>query len=732
MFKHHAILDSDTFRVDDKVFADICESLAHINSPYDFNAIPIHILGSIYERFLGNVIVTTDKRVKVEPKPEVRKAGGVYYTPEYIVRYIAENTVGNLIAGKTPEQIANLRFADIACGSGSFLLGVFDLLLAYHSRYYNANPKKARKDDIILHDGMVYLSLKKKREILLNNIYGVDIDAQAVEVCQLSLYLKLLQDETIGSAHQYQLDFAHTAQLKKLLPDLSKNIICGNSLVGTDILDGQLFVREQERKLNPMNFGDAFPEVIKKGGFDAIVGNPPWLMAAYYLPDSLEYLRDEFNPAQGKFDLYYLFIEQGCRLLSRDGLFGMIVPNKMFHTTAASNLREMICKSNWIRGIVDFGDEQLFAGATNYSCILFLKKHSESQLKYSRAKVGLNVLEEFTVPSSSLTSGPWHFADQSIGQLFKKLTERGRPLTEFTKRFGTGAQSGADKLLMVDTATAKAEKLEAEMLRPMLRGRDVRRYGSAVSSKWIVFPYKVEKRQFVILTEPEVQKCKNVHRLLSTHRPHLAKRIWFGKNAEELSGKWYGMMYLDSYEAFAAPHILTPSLSDRANFTLGSGDLFATGTAGITSIIQDEGIPENILYLLGVLNSSLLNFYAVNHSPIFSGGFHKFSAPYLKSLPIRRIDPSNSSDKKTHIDIVKKVEAMLEARKEFTKAKTDKDKAHYEKRIAGLDLQIDRLVYALYGLTENEVQIVERNGRHKSLITVQPTSASDLLFDLAE
>src|ERR1019366_3576144 len=141
-------------------------------------------------------------------------------------------------------QIAEMRFADIACGSGSFLLGVFDLLLTYHGQYYNDNPKKARKGDCITHDGKLYLSLRRKREILLNNIYGVDLDTQAVEVCQLSLYLRLLKEETTGSTHQYLLEFAHTAQMRKLLPDLSKNIVWGNSLVGTDILDTQLFEGE--------------------------------------------------------------------------------------------------------------------------------------------------------------------------------------------------------------------------------------------------------------------------------------------------------------------------------------------------------------------------------------------------------------------------------------------------------------------------------------------------------
>jgi hypothetical protein len=173
----------------------------------------------------------------VEEKPEVRNAGGVFYTPEYIVRYIVENTVGKLIEGKTPAQIAEMRFADIACGSGSFLLGVYDLLLRYHTKFYNENPGKAKKGDVMPREGGLHLSLQKKREILVNNIYGVDIDNQAVEVAQLSLYLKLLQDETPGSARQYFLDFEQQA----LLPTLNKNIACGNSLIGRDVIADDLF-----------------------------------------------------------------------------------------------------------------------------------------------------------------------------------------------------------------------------------------------------------------------------------------------------------------------------------------------------------------------------------------------------------------------------------------------------------------------------------------------------------
>jgi adenine-specific DNA-methyltransferase len=309
IFKRHEILDSAGFRVDDRVFDDICDDLSRADSPYHFHYIPIHIIGSIYERFLGKTIIATDKRARVEDKPEVRKAGGVYYTPEYIVTYIVENTIGKLIKGKTPEQIAEMRFADIACGSGSFLLGIYDYLLRYHTSYYNEkkNRAKALKAGCLEYeDGLLHLSLKQKRNILLNNIYGVDLDAQAVEVAQLSLFLKLLEEETTATARNHQLEFRET-----MLPSLDKNIIHGNSLIGWDILEGRLFDSEEERKLHPLDFEQAFSDIMRRGGFDAIIGNPPYVFGGNYGISDVEkkYFKQRYSSGTGKVNLFTLLTD---------------------------------------------------------------------------------------------------------------------------------------------------------------------------------------------------------------------------------------------------------------------------------------------------------------------------------------------------------------------------------------------------------------------------------------
>ena len=700
-----------TLTIDDKVLKNILRSLYYPESPYEFSVLGADILGNVYEQFLGKeILLTHGHRAVPKEKPEVKKAGGVYYTPTYIVDYIVTHTVGKRCDGKSPRQIAKLRILDPACGSGSFLIGTYAYLLNYHRDWYvKDDPQRHTKEIYQGMGGQWFLTTQEKKRILLNNIYGVDIDSQAVEVTKLSLLLKVLEGENQDSLNR---------QLKmwreRALPDLGNNIKCGNSLIGPDFYDYQqmsLLDEDKCYRINVFDWQAEFPGIMKAGGFDAVIGNPPWLMAGYYenyiTTDALDYLREGFRSAEGKFDMYYLFIERGCDLVSDNGLFGMIVPNKFFHTKAATKLRVLLSEQKWIRGIVDFGHEQIFSGATNYSCILFLQKRSGSNPKYIKAEAGLNILQEIEAPWSLFSQDTWHFEEQRTRSLFQRMEKAGEPLERVTARFGTGMQSGADRLLMVDRAAAKAHNLETSLLRPILRGRDVRRYVVSDDAKLLIFPYKICQDEFVILSETELRQHKTIYNILSENKEKLAQRVWFGKGAKELSGKWYGVMYLDSYNSFSAPHILTPSLSNCSNFRMGTGDLFATGTAGVTSVIPRDDINENILYLLGVLNSALISFYAISHSPVFSGGYYKFSSPYLKKIPIRRIKFSDPTDKAKHDKMVSLVERMLTLHVQLVAAKTPDDQTRLKRQIDATDRLIDRLVYELYGLTEEEIKIVE-------------------------
>ncbi len=271
-----------SLKVDDSRLKPILKRLYYPESPYQFSHFPADILGQVYEQFLGQVIrLTSGHQAKVEPKPEVKKAGGVYYTPTYVVDYIVQNTVGKQIEEKNTKQASKLHILDPACGSGSFLLGAYQCLMNWHrDEYLKDGADKHRKEVYQTQGGDWRLTTTEKKRILLNNIYGVDIDSQAVEVTKLSLLLKVLEGENEQTIST-NLRLFH----ERALPDLGNNIKCGNSLIASDFYRNQqmLLLNEDERlRINVFDWygKDGFPEIMKSGGFDAVIGNPPYLYSA--------------------------------------------------------------------------------------------------------------------------------------------------------------------------------------------------------------------------------------------------------------------------------------------------------------------------------------------------------------------------------------------------------------------------------------------------------------------
>ncbi len=379
IFKPHL---SETIQIDSELLAHIIKRLYPPDSPYRFDVIGVELLGSIYERYLGNTIRLTPKQVKVEEKPEVRKAGGVYYTPRYIVDYIVRETVGKAIEGKSPKQIEKIRVLDPACGSGSFLIGAFQYLIDYHVMWYLAHPEQEVRHahpslDFMreVHtdpDGAKRLSVYRKAKILRHNLFGVDIDPQAVEITMMSLYLKALEGEK-----------SQLPPKQHILPELKYNIMCGNSLIGPDVYDqGVLFAEDERDRINAFDWnfipvgaglvpaqvgrrddfvgaglvpaqdghpqgaplpraggsrtarttaGNGLPsigQVVTSGGFDCVIGNPPYIRIQAlqeFSPEEAKYLKSHYRAAiSGNFDIYVCLVEKGLCLLNKSGRLGFI------------------------------------------------------------------------------------------------------------------------------------------------------------------------------------------------------------------------------------------------------------------------------------------------------------------------------------------------------------------------------------------------------------------------
>lgn len=625
--------------VPDGALSEFIRRLYWPYGPYDFAVLPADILGQVYEQFLGRTIALVGHRAVVQDKPEVRKAGGVYYTPSHIVRDIVASTLGAKLEGLTPVSMGKrkLSVCDMACGSGTFLIEVYQFLLDWHLAFYvlddpdkwaRTRPRRIRTDGF----GAWRLTTVERRRILTSHVFGVDIDPQAVEVTKLSLLLKVLEGETDTTiSQQYELF------QDRVLPDIDSNIKCGNSIVGSAFHLSQRFIVDEElqRKVNAFDWDLEFATLANGGGFDVVLGNPPWLMAGYYIADSIPYVKKHFKTATGKFDLYYVFIEQAFRLLSSNGALGVIVPNKFFHTQAAKGLRELLSQNVSLREVKDFGIAKVFERATNYACIILAGHGSPlSHIDYREITATLETIDQYPVSMSRLGSRKWNFQDDDAIAMSEHMEQVGIPLEKLVDRFATGVQSGSDKLMTFTKEEAESFGLEHDLLRTILRGRDVRAYAVGSKPKLLLFPYIEEGGEFKLISERQLRSdFPFAYRYLAERRTKLAERIWFGKSAYELSGAWYGVMYLERASSFRKPHLLTPALSRVANFARGNGSLFATGTAGVTGLVPKSGI--SISYLLGLLNSSLFTVYTSKHSPIYQGGFRKFSAPYLRNLPIK-------------------------------------------------------------------------------------------------
>ncbi|HEY5503595.1 MAG TPA: N-6 DNA methylase, partial [Sedimentisphaerales bacterium] len=409
IFKPRPELEAVT--VANKTMRDIIRSLQPENSPYNFAVLPVEILGTIYERFLGRVVRTTEQRVKIEEKPEVRKAGGVYYTPQYIVEYIVKNTVGKLLEScRTPIDAAKLKILDPACGSGSFLVGAYAFLIDWHVKYFDTKKRLSaadRADAYYDSDGRVRLTAHLKSQILKNNLFGVDIDQQAVEVTRFSLSLKALEDTRREELYEERTLFKET-----VLPDLYQNIKCGNSLIGPDYFSGKMFPDSEElRRVNPFDWQREFPAIFSSGGFDVVIGNPPYVRQESLGDDFKSYVKEKYNSYAGTADLYIYFIERSLKLLRKNGHFGFICSNKWMRSNYGHPLRDLIIKESKIEQIIDFGELPVFQGAATFPAILLLKKERTKEQNFIFAPIKRL---DFTLLSDEIKKIGEKLSEQSI------------------------------------------------------------------------------------------------------------------------------------------------------------------------------------------------------------------------------------------------------------------------------------------------------------------------------
>lgn len=647
-----------SLKIDDKPLKDILKRLYYPESPYEFSVLPADILGQVYEQFLGKVIrLTGDHRAVVEDKPEVKKAGGVFYTPTYIVDYIVKNTVGRLLEGKTPKKAESLRILDPACGSGSFLIGAYQHLLNWHLKWYAENNPdkhaKAKKPTLYKGAGDAWhLTTAERKRILLNNIYGVDIDSQAVEVTKLSLLLKVLEGETGESLNQQRKLFHERA-----LPNLGGNIKCGNSLIGPDFYDGrQMSMLDDEERLrvNVFDWQAEFPEIFEAGGFDAVIGNPPYGASFGKLEE--EYFQARYNVFSGVKDVYNCFIEQSFSVLNNKGMHSFIVPSAWLGGPEYKRLRDLFLRHSIVSVILlpfnVFKDAYV-------DTVVFIVSNPEAHKE--------------------------HYVQTHIYPKREKLIKIDLIDNQYNLVKQIEWTHTGDKKFVLDPSTVQLlDKIRKQVPHIFADIIDIKR--GVLFDKYLLTKEKTEQESYLYF-EGDVYR----------YQLNLVTDQWV-----EFSDKMKERP--KEFKWFEGQRILLRRLVNRkqrmmATFVM---DTFITNK-NLYSILP-KSMSMHVLAILGVLNSRLISYLYINQvTQATKDDFPQITIKDILALPF----PSFSKENVLHDCMVQLVEQMLTLNKQLPEAKTSHEHTLIQRQIDATDRQIDKLVYELYGLTPEEIAIVE-------------------------
>lgn len=690
----------DRLNLSEVWLSDFIETLTADDSTYLFGIIPVEILGSVYERFLGSVVQPDGS---VVPKPEVRKAGGVYYTPKHIVDHIVEITVGKLLEGRSPKEAARLKILDPACGSGSFLLRAFERICEHYVSWFTAHPSEQQKQfcytDV---NGDLRLTTGLKRSILTNNIFGVDIDPQAVEVTQMSLYLQVLEGEntqTLQSDHRL-------FPSETYLPDLDDNIKFGNSLIEPSVLRGVAHTEEERIVVSPFNWAEAFPSIIKKGrGFDAVIGNPPYLN----IDDTwgagdirLKCIKAAFPDVYNdKTDILFYFFHKGLQLSKQHVAY--IVSRAFLEAFKADKLRAWIAQNSTVDQLIDFRNRHIFEGVGITTAIVHLEKPKETKrhgVVYQLLQEGaaLSPLEvrlgdqtafgKLSVKQAKFTSAPWIFAGPTAEKIFAQIDSLGESIGSVLP-IGQGMQTGRNGVFGNLTAAAVADwglRKTDYLLRA--RNSDIQRYEIRTSGEVVL--YLEDYASFNDLPKP-------LQAHLRSHERELKARAAYKRG----DCKWWQYTWPLHKEFYSRRRLYVPYLASANRFALDGKKEFL-GLTDTTVLFEGEH-QEKLEFFLALLNSRLLSWRFRYMAKLKSAGIYEYFWNNLSKLQVLR----SRAGEALHDDLVALAVEMMSLTRRYSAARSDADKRSLSRQIADADQATDALVYRAYGLSPAEIATVE-------------------------
>lgn len=638
----------DGVEIDDDLLHGVIEELYYPQSPYAFSVVDAPILAAVYEQFLAERIeLGPDRSVEFRRKPELTHAGGVVPTPDYIVEAILERALAPALASLSVEEMPRFRLVDVSCGSGIFLLYSFRRLLA-------------RTEEL-----GVAPDLASKHEILRNNIFGVDIDSEAVEVTIFNLLIAVLDGEDRDSL----------ASFGAALPKLDEQIVSGNSLVTPHFFEIYPEARRDRSELlavNAFDFERAFPDAMEEGGFDVIVGNPPYVRIqtqAEFEPLQVAYFQQHssFRSARShNFDKYLLFVERALALLKPDGRFGFIVPHRFMSTLPGQAVRELLSEGRHVAEIVHFGHEQVFPGTTTYVCILVGTESGTDEFRFTRVEdLGSwradPALGTRTISADELGAANWSFGTEEAQAVFAGLRDRHESRLADVADIFVGVQTSADDVFFLAPEAVEGDtiqfakgdarwEIEKAICRPALRDRTLLPYdGKPDPDAWAIFPYEIDeggKRPQAKVISPERMQADFplAWRYLSAHREELEDRNISPSTPET----WYRYGRSQSLTKLDGEKIIVRVLSVIPQYNWDPDGLLVPGggDGGPYYLLRphaDSGVPA--MFLIALLSHPSIDAMVSDAGErVYRGGYFPHRKAFLEDVPVPLQDPDRITE----------------------------------------------------------------------------------------
>lgn len=698
--------------IPDPQIAPAIDLLSRIDREFvDFRDLSIRHLGTIYEKLLAYRLADDGGTLVLEESP-LKHRSGSYFTPERVVDAIVARTLEPLLlkasaevsaaalAGPAAlERFLELRICDPAAGSGHFLVAAVE----YVAQFIATDPSYGEQE------GAELLELAEIRRLVAERcVYGVDINPMAVELARLSLWLATVDREqpltflenmrvgnsVVGTSVQDLLTggkSVFSAALARDAEELLKRraeIVAQPSATTEEVREKEQIAEAAEGLRQPIEgfadetlgvalddpeIGDPFhwevefPEVFltasgtprQDGGFDAVVGNPPYIQIQSLGRPTAEFCRERFRVAAGAFDVYIVFIERALELLGPAGRLGFIVPNKLTKLDMAKGLRKLLIEGGLVEELLDFGGAQLF-GATNYTAILILDSSGgRTTLDYRKlltadgdpiAQMEEVEPSEFTV--SELGEGPWILATPSERRLLDAAQQGADSLREVTSGIFTGLQTSADAIYIVEDlgpsaglrrvrskASDRVIELEPDLLHPLASGSEVQRYAFAPSRQLLLFPYRRTKDgEMELIPWARIEELSHTARYMQEHEGRLRGR----ERGKMDHDDWYAYVYPKSLGLNDSIKLGVPRLCERLRASTDPDGEIYLDNVDVNGIIASEQGPS--VWELGVLlNSRLLDFLFKLHTVPFRGDYMSANKQFIAPLPIKVPDGDGAS-----------------------------------------------------------------------------------------